>query len=105
MPDVVTMQLDAVQALATDLAELAAELAVGSGTTRAEGSRLGLALSGPAADELAATGAGWAGLVEALAGRAGVVATGLQQAVASYRVLDGLLLQRMGPGPGAVTAR
>ncbi|SCX39448.1 hypothetical protein SAMN03159343_0673 [Klenkia marina] len=105
MPDTVTMQLDAVQALAAQLTDLGAEVAVDGGTTRAEGTRLGQALTGPAADELAAAGAAWAGSVEVLANRAQVVATGLEQAIASYRALDGLLTQRMGAAPHAAVAR
>jgi len=105
VPDTVTMQLDAVQALAAQLTELGAELAVDGGTARAEGTRLGQALSGPAADELATAGAGWAGLVESLVGRTQAVTGGLEQAVASYRALDGLLTQRMGAAPHAAIAR
>lgn len=105
MPDAVTMQLDAVQELAAQLIDLGAELAVDGGTTRAEGARLGGALSGAAAEELAATGLGWAGLVEALTDRAQLLATTLEQAVASYRSLDGLLTERLGAGLNAPTAR
>lgn len=105
MPDIVTMQLDAVQALAAQLTDLGAELAVEGGTTRAEGARLGQVLTGAAAEELTAAGTGWAGLVDALGGRAQAVATGLEQAVGSYRALDGLLTQRMGAAPHAAIAR
>ena len=105
VPDIVTMQLDAVQSLAAQLTDLGAELAVEGGSTRAEGVRLGQSLTGPAAEELAVAGTGWAELVDALGDRARAVATGLEQAVASYRALDGLLTQRMGAAPHAAIAR
>lgn len=105
MPDIVTMQLDAVAAMAGQLTGLGAELAVDTDTTRSDGARLGRALTGPAAEELAATGAGWEQLVGALADRALVVAGALDQAVASYRALDGLLTERVGAGLNAATAR
>ncbi|SDO90938.1 hypothetical protein SAMN05660199_02830 [Klenkia soli] len=105
MPDTVTMQLDAVEALAARLTDLGAQLAADGGSTRAEGARLGQALTGPAAEELTTTGLGWADLVEALATRAQSVATTLTGAVASYRSLDGLLTERMGAGPHAAVAR
>lgn len=105
MPDIVTMQLDAVQALAAQLADLGAELAVDGGTAQVEGAQLGRVLTGPAADELAVAGTGWSALVDALGSRAQAVATGLEQAVASYRALDGLLTQRMGAAPHAAIAR
>ncbi len=105
MPDTVTMQLDAVAALAGQLTDLGAELATDGEATRAEGARLGQALTGPAAEELAIAGAGWGQLVTALADRAQTVAGALDQAVASYRALDGLLTERVGAGRTAATAR
>ena len=41
----------------------------------------------------------------ALADRAQTVATALDQAVLSYRALDGLLTERVGAGLNAATAR
>ncbi|SSC24369.1 Hypothetical protein KLENKIAIHU_2981, partial [Klenkia terrae] len=105
VPDTVTMQLDAVAALAGQLTDLGAELATDGETTRADGARLGQALTGPVAEELAGTGAGWGQLVDALADRARTVATGLDQAVQSYRALDSLLTERVGAGLNAATAR
>ena len=105
MPDTVTMQLDAVAALAGQLTDLGLELATDGETTRADGARLGQALTGPAAEELTGTGAGWGELVAALADRAHVVAGTLDQAVQSYRALDGLLTERVGAGLHAATAR
>ncbi len=105
MPDTVTMQLDAVAALAGQLTELGAELVTDGETIRADGTRLGQALSGPAAEELAVAGVGWGQLVAALADRAQSVAAALDQAVQSYRALDGLLTERVGAGLHAATAR
>ena len=105
MPTIVTVQLDPADALAASLGELGAELATEGGDTRVYGARLAAALGGPAGDELASTGQGWAGLVDALAARAQAVATALTQAVASYRFLDELVSERLGAGGHSPTAR
>ncbi len=105
MPDLVTVQLDDADALAAQLAALGVELADDGRAARGDGARLGQALTGPAADELAATGLGWAGLVEALAGRTQSLATVLTQTVASYRAVDALVSERVGAGQHAAIAR
>ncbi len=105
MPDTVTLQLDAVGELVTQLAGLGAELTADGRELEDDGRRLGGALDGPAAAELTAVGLLAAGAVGALADRATAVAQTLASTLASYRVLEGLLTERLGAGRYAPTAR
>ncbi|GHE12146.1 hypothetical protein [Klenkia taihuensis] len=105
MPDTVTLQLDAVGELVGQLAGLGAELSADGALLAGDGARLGRALDGPAAVELDAVGRVAAAAVGVLADRAVVVAQTLEQALASYRALEGLLTERLGAGRYAPTAR
>ncbi|MCO7220561.1 hypothetical protein [Klenkia sp. PcliD-1-E] len=105
MPDTVTLQLDAVGELVTQLTGLGAELSADGQDLARDGTRLGGALGGPAAVELTAAGQLAAGAVGAVADRATAVAQTLASALASYRALEGLLTERLGTGRYAPTAR
>lgn len=105
MPDLVSVQLAAVEALAGRLTVLGADLAEESELTASCGRSLADALGDPVG-----TGAGSAARTAAaalgvLAERTAAVAGTLLGAVASYRELDALVGERVGAGAWAPVAR
>ena len=91
MPDLVTVQLDAVDALAARLAGLGGELTADAELTRVCAPAAAAALPGPAGAELAGTGTAWSALLDVLAESTSAIAATLVASVAAYRALDASL--------------
>jgi hypothetical protein len=91
----IAAQLDAIDALADELTLLAAELGEEARLCRSTAGSLEAALSGRAGDRAGAAGAGWAQLLDLLAGHTGSLAATLHEAVRSYRMTDALLADRV----------
>lgn len=91
MPDLVTVQLDAVDALAARLTGLGGELAGDAALTRVTAPGAADALAGPPGAELAATGPAWSALLDVLADSTSAIASTLVASVAAYRALDATL--------------
>jgi hypothetical protein len=98
MSALISIQLDAVESLAAELASLAATLGDEVHLCTSTAASLGTALGGTTGEWAASAGHGWAGLLGVLADRTGAIATTLSSAVVAYRSADGLLSQRMGAG-------
>ena len=99
----IAVQLDTVESLAAELAALAAELEGDAGLCRSTARSLGTAVSGHAGERAEAAGAGWGTLVELIAQETSALATALTAAVASYRLADAALSDRLlalGTAPG-----
>jgi len=90
-----TVRPEAVEALATELRALAAELADEAGWVRAAAASFPVALGGDEGWTAGATATAWARLQEVLAGRAEAMAGTFLAAVAAYRAEDAALA---GPG-------
>ncbi|MGY1639612.1 hypothetical protein ACI782_00560 [Geodermatophilus sp. SYSU D00703] len=100
----ITAQLDAIDALADELAGLATELGDDGLLCRSTAVSLGTALSGEAGERAGAAGTGWATLLDLLAQHTGALAGTLRAAVDSYRLTDAtladrLLVRRQGTAP------
>jgi hypothetical protein len=95
MSSTVRVQLDAVSALAAELAALAAELDDDAGCCRSTVARLAAALSADEGWAAAAAGMAWAALVRLVAARTHAVAATLAAAVDSYRAVDAALADRI----------
>jgi hypothetical protein len=96
MSDTVTVQLDAVQALADELAALAVSLSQEAGACGALAPALGSALPG-AGEQAGTAGRVWASLTGLLADRCRGVAGALSEAVAGYRAQEADLAARIAP--------
>jgi len=94
----ISVQLDALGALLTELTALGAELGSDGELTAATGRSLGTALDGPVGESAAAAGAGWADALATLAARTLAVAATLDAALDSYRAADAGLAARIDPG-------
>jgi hypothetical protein len=107
MSAIISVQLDAVAALAAELAALAVALSEEARLCSSTGRSLEAALGGSEGRWAGGTGAGWTGLLDVLAARSGAVSATLSAAVEAYRTADTALTQRMGAGrPGlAAVAR
>ena len=90
-----TVRPEAVEALATELQALAAELADEAGWVRAAAASFPVALGGDEGWTAGATATAWARLQEVLAARTEAMAGTLLAAVAAYRAEDAALA---GPG-------
>jgi hypothetical protein len=104
MSALISVQLDAVQALAADLASLATALAEEVPLCSSTARSVATALAGREGLLAWSAASGWAGLVDAMAGRTGAISTVLSSAVEAYRAADTQLSQRIGAGPVGVTA-
>ena len=89
MSAILSVQLDAVQGLAAELAVLAADLAGDAALCRSTAMSLGAALGGDEGWTAAEVAAAWSDLT-------GVVAGTLLAAVAAYRAEDTALAERIG---------
>jgi hypothetical protein len=99
--DTITVQLDAVEQLAGELAGLAAELAEESVLCRSAAAGLSGALGATAAAEDAgAVGAAWVHLFGTLSESTAALAGTLGAAVAAYRGHDAGLAAHLGAGTG-----
>jgi hypothetical protein len=96
MSSIISVQLDAVQALAAELHALAAELDDEAALCRSTAGSLGAALPGEVGRLAADAGSAWSGLTGLLADRSRAVAATLAGAVDSYRATDLALSQRLG---------
>ena len=98
MSHLISVQLDALAALLTELTVLGAELGEEGELAAASGRSLGTALAGPVGETAATAGAGWAGALTTLAARTLAVATTLDAALAAYRAADAGIAGRIDPG-------
>lgn len=95
MSTTIAAEFDAMDALATELAGLAAELAEDAQLCRSTAVSLGTAVSGGVGQRAGAAGSGWAATLELLGRQAGALATTLSAAVDSYRMADATLADRV----------
>lgn len=89
-----TVRPEAVEALATELRVLAAELADDAGWVRAAAASFPVALGGDEGWTAGGTATAWAGVQEILASRAAAMAGTLLAAVDAYRAHDAALTSR-----------
>ena len=92
----ISVQLDAVAALAAELAALAAELDDDADLSRSAAAALSTALGGDEGWVAGAAGGRWAALTGLVAGRTRAVAGTLAAAVDAYRAADLVLARRIG---------
>jgi hypothetical protein len=107
MSVLVTVQLDAVDALAEELALLADELLAEAPRCRTAAAELDGALGDLAGWDAGAAATAWAALLEVLAGDCASTAATLRAAVAAYRAEDAALAAALLPAvmrPGRVGA-
>ena len=95
MSALISVQLDAVAALAAELAALATALAEEAPLCTSTATSLSAALGGREGGAAGAAGLGWAARLEGLARRSGTIATTLTGAVAAYRAADAQLSERI----------
>ncbi len=95
MSGTIAAQFDAVDALAAELASLAAELAGEARLCRSTAVSLRTAVSGGAAESAGAAGSGWGTALELLGQQSGALAATLSAAVDSYRAADAALADRV----------
>jgi len=98
----ISVQLDAVDALAVELAALSAELGEEEGLCRSTARSLTAALEGHEGWTAGATATAWAALVAVVSARTAAVAATLTGATAAYRAADAALSEGIGsrrPGP------
>jgi hypothetical protein len=103
MSALISVQLDAVEDLAAELATLAVALAHEAPLCTSTVGSLAAALGGEEGFLAFSAGSGWPRLIDALADRAGAISTTLSNAVDAYRALDAGLTERM-TGRVGVTA-
>lgn len=95
MSATIAAEFDAIDALAAELAGLAAELAGDAQLCRSTAVSLGTAVSGGAGQSAGAAGSGWGTALELLGQQTGVLAATLSAAVDSYRAADAALADRV----------
>jgi hypothetical protein len=104
--DTITVQLDAVEQLAGELAGLAAELAEECLLCRPAATGLAGALGATAAaDDAGAVGTGWVHLLDTLSAGTAALAGTLGAAVTAYRGHDAGVAARLGAGGPGRAAR
>jgi hypothetical protein len=97
---VITIQLDAVEALAAELAALARALGDDVRLCSSTAGSFAAALAGDDGWRARAAATAWSSLAELLADDAGAMATTLSGAVQSYRAADAGLAGAIDPGLG-----
>jgi hypothetical protein len=105
MSSVVSVQLDAVAALADDLASLAAELDGDARLCRSVAAPLGAALGGSEGWRAGTVAVAWATVTATVAEQAAVVAGTLRAALDGYRAADAALADRICAADPAYTPR
>ena len=95
MSTTITAQFDAIDALAAELAGLAAELTEEAPLCRSTAVSLGSAVSGATGERAGAAGSSWAAALQLLGQRTGTLAATLSAAVDSYRTADAVLADRV----------
>jgi hypothetical protein len=93
-----SVQLDAVAALAAELAALAGELSDDAALCRSTATSLSSALVGEISWWAGSAATGWGALTEVVAARSAAVAGTLETAVAAYRADDLALAASIGSG-------
>ena len=101
----IAAEFDAIDALAAELAGLAAELTGEAQLCRSTAVSLGTAVSGEAGERAGATGSGWATVLELLGRQTRALATTLSAAVESYRAADAALADQVLARRHAAVAR
>jgi hypothetical protein len=91
----IAAQFDAIEALAAELDALAAELDDDARLCRSTAVSLGVAAGPDVGERAGAAGAGWGGLLDLVAQHTGALAGTLRSAVASYRLADAVLADRV----------
>ena len=91
----IAAQLHAIDALAHELAVLAAELADEARLCRSTAVSLGTAVNRAAGERAGSTGSGWATVLDLLGEQTGALAATLSTAVDSYRMTDATLADRV----------
>jgi hypothetical protein len=104
MSSIISVQLDAVQALAAELSALAAELDDEAALCRSTAGSLAAALPGNEGWVAAGAGTAWSELTGLLADRARAVAGTLAAAVDSYRATELALSEQIASPRGGVVA-
>lgn len=99
MSTVISIQLDRVQALATELAALAGELSDETALCTSAAVSLRSALGGDEGWHAGAAGSAWAGLLRLIDERTAAVGATLSAAAGSYREADAALALSMPAGP------
>jgi hypothetical protein len=97
----ISIQLEAVAALAAELAALSGQLSDDAALCRSTAASLHVALSGDGESAAGSAATIWAELAGVVADRSGAVARCLEDAVASYRTDDAALAAAIVPGPPA----
>ena len=95
MSALISVQLDAVEELAAELATLAVALAYEAPLCTSTVGSLAGALGGQEGFLAFSAGSGWPRLIDALADRTTAIATTLSNAVDAYRLLDAGLAERV----------
>jgi hypothetical protein len=95
MSALISVQLDAVEELAAELATLAVALAHEAPLCTSTANSLAAALGGHEGLLAFSAGSGWPRLVGSLTDRTSALSTTLSNAVAAYRALDAGLAQRV----------
>jgi hypothetical protein len=101
----IAAEFDAIDALAAELAGLAAELTEDAQLCRSTAVSLGTAVSGGTGERAGTAGSGWAVTLELLGRRTGALAATLSAAVDSYRMADATLADRVLARRSAPAAR
>jgi hypothetical protein len=96
-----SVRLDAVDALAAELAALAGDLSEDGALCRSAATSLVSALGGDEGWSAGAAATAWAVLAEVVAARAGAVAGTLVAAVVAYRSADQALAEQIAAAPNA----
>ena len=96
MCSTISVQLDAVEALAAELAALAAELDDDGDLCRSLAGALSAALDGHEGWTAGATATAWGSLAAVVAARTAAVAATLTRATAAYRAQDAALSEGIG---------
>ena len=99
MSALISIQLDAVEELAAELATLAVALGSEAPLCTSTANSLAAALGGYEGLLAFSAGSGWPHLVDSMVDRTGAISATLSNAVAAYRALDAGLAQRI---PGRV---
>jgi hypothetical protein len=101
----ISVQLDAVDALAAELAALAGELDDDAGLCRSTARSFASALDGHEGWTAAAAATAWGSLTEVVAARTAAVAATLTSATAAYRAADTALSAGMSAGLAGAHSR
>ena len=97
MSAIIAVQLDELESLGVELAELGAQLGEHLPVCRGAASTLARAIGGAEGDAASDAATAWASLLGLLADRTGAAAHALASAVAAYRAADAAMADRFCP--------